>query len=218
MSFDGLPQARTASETPRIAWVVVHVAQVAAAFAVVDRSGASSSRKMLLILFGTIFWLRTLHGACRPLDAGFSWRDALLASVRTGTYQVGFSLLGVTSAAPLDALDHLGLALFAAGITLSLVSDWTLDRFHTRPRSVGGPCTSGPFAYVRHPKYLGDLLWASGWAMATRSIPAWLVVAGHAALLVLVHAPAVERRLAYRYGQAYLAWAGRTALLLPFIY
>jgi protein-S-isoprenylcysteine O-methyltransferase Ste14 len=71
---------------------------------------------------------------------------------------------------------------------------------------------------VRYPKYLGDLAWASGWALATRAGAAWLVVGVHAAILVLVYVPALDRRLAELHRAEWEEWAKRTRRVVPLIY
>jgi protein-S-isoprenylcysteine O-methyltransferase Ste14 len=49
--------------------------------------------------------------------------------------------------------------------------------------------TSGPFAYVRNPLYLGTLITAAGLVVAAREV--WLVLV-FAAVFVLVYLPAIE--------------------------
>ena len=49
--------------------------------------------------------------------------------------------------------------------------------------------TTGPYAYTRNPLYLGSLIIALGFALASRS---WIVAAIAAAILVLVYIPVIR--------------------------
>lgn len=49
--------------------------------------------------------------------------------------------------------------------------------------------TTGPYAYTRNPLYLGSIVMGVGFAVAARS---WWVVAGLAALFVLVYMPVIR--------------------------
>ena len=75
--------------------------------------------------------------------------------------------------------------------------------------------TSGPYAYVRNPLYLGTLTTACGIVVACRDI--WLVVI-FAAVFLLVYLPAIEleeQHLAEIF-PAYLSYAARVHRFLPF--
>jgi protein-S-isoprenylcysteine O-methyltransferase Ste14 len=212
-------EAERSSEAPRITWIIVHVAQVATAFALLDRAAHMAiGRQVVLALFATALWFRTTYRASRILGSGFAWREAVLASGATGTYQIAFALLGASSDVPFGLLDDVAVVLYVCGASLSTLSEVARVRFTRRPGSAGRLYTCGPFAFVRYPRYAGDILWASGWALVTRAPAAGFVVAAHAALLAFVYVPALERRLAARHGAEYRAWAAGTKRLVPFVY
>jgi protein-S-isoprenylcysteine O-methyltransferase Ste14 len=77
--------------------------------------------------------------------------------------------------------------------------------------------TTGPYAYLRHPSYLGALLFALGWGLAFRSL------AG-VALAVLMIVPIVgriraeEAMLSKEFGAEYESYRARTSRLVPGIY
>jgi len=75
--------------------------------------------------------------------------------------------------------------------------------------------TDGPYAFVRHPLYVGNFLLGTGFALACGyllALPLWGL------LFYLYHAPAIERedrKLCNRFPQAWPGWAETTPALLP---
>ena len=78
---------------------------------------------------------------------------------------------------------------------------------------------SGPYAYVRHPLYLGTLLIGAGFASMLRGWLALGVLAAFLGWFVLFYFPRKERtesaRLLARYGEAYGAYKDQVPALLP---
>ena len=74
--------------------------------------------------------------------------------------------------------------------------------------------TRGPYAFVRHPQYLGNFLLALGFCLAA-DLP--LAVLVWAALFVLFYTPAIQHeddKLNKRFGDAWTEWArGRPAII-----
>lgn len=219
MDIERLDLLDRPSEGARTVAVLLQVAQLAVAFAVLDRSGAAPGRVGVLVVFAGVLSARVGFRLFRSAGPGFGWRDAIVTTIATAGYLVGFALLGAQENAPVSSIDAGAFALYAAGALLSTASD-SVRAAHqlARAPALDALCTTGPYAVVRHPKYVGDLAWASGWAVATRASAAWIIVLIHAAILVFVYIPALERRLAGRYGAAYTAWAQRTARLIPYVF
>jgi len=75
--------------------------------------------------------------------------------------------------------------------------------------------TRGPYAFVRHPQYLGNCLLAVGLCLASghpAALLAW------AALFSLFYLPAIERedgRLSKHFGPSWQQWRRRTPAVLP---
>lgn len=63
---------------------------------------------------------------------------------------------GVGSAATLNWLDGLGLAVWLVGFFFEAVGDWQLARFKADPANRGKLLDSGVWRYTRHPNYFGD--------------------------------------------------------------
>jgi steroid 5-alpha reductase family enzyme len=128
-------------------------------------------------------------------------------------------LVLVSGAGPLVILEALALAVAGGGIWLEWAADRELRRFLNRDAAKGGLLTTGPWAWCRHPNYLGELLFWWGLALAGLAASpgsfAWSVAGAVAisALFAAVSLPLMERRLASKPG--FVEYARRTPLLLP---
>jgi protein-S-isoprenylcysteine O-methyltransferase Ste14 len=119
-----------------------------------------------------------------------------------------------------EATRWLGVALLALGGTLRIAPVFILgNRFSGLVAIQPGHTlvTTGLYARIRHPSYLGLLVSALGWALAFRS--------GVGVLLALLLVPPViarmnseEALLASRFGEEYEAYRSRTSCLVPVLY
>ena len=141
------------------------------------------------------------------------WPPLLFAAVVVGGWVAG--LLYPLRWPGLDdpAARLVGYGLGAAGIALMAWALVTLHRAGTTfepHRGADRLVTDGPFAWRRHPIYMGQVLIFLGLAQLTYNV--WF------AILAPVYALAVfwlailpeERHLEERFGQAYLDYKGRT--------
>ena len=75
--------------------------------------------------------------------------------------------------------------------------------------------TRGPYAFVRHPQYLGNFLMAIGICLAA-DLP--LAVLVWAAIFLLFYTSAIQHedgKLSKRFGEAWTEWAGETPAIVP---
>jgi hypothetical protein len=101
-----------------------------------------------------------------------------------------------------------GVALVCGG---ALVRLWAAG--HVRKNEVLE--THGPYAFVRHPQYLGNCLIAVGWCAACGH--PWAVCIW-AVLFYLFYVPAIRReddKLRRRFGEAWQTWRVRTPAVVP---
>ena len=122
-----------------------------------------------------------------------------------------------------DLGTHMGL--FASGVFLWGLSV-VLDRRVREQldaatmlgvKEIAGGATlleQGPYARVRHPRYLSLLIGATGWAMMANHGASYLMVAALVPGIWLV-AGVEERELVERFGDAYLAYRARVPAILP---
>ena len=75
--------------------------------------------------------------------------------------------------------------------------------------------TDGPYAFARHPLYVGNFLIGTGYAIASGYV---LALLAWGLLYYLYHRPAIERedrKLCHRFPETWPAWAEETPALLP---
>lgn len=115
----------------------------------------------------------------------------------------------------------LGAPQYFAGLALMLWGRFTLGKMYDVSSSLGAQLyedhmlvKSGPFAMVRHPMYLGGILWATGAALIYRT---WLVliIALSLPASLLSRAQREEEALAAEFGEAWEAYRRRVPGWLP---
>ena len=125
-------------------------------------------------------------------------------------------LLRVGEAPPSAWVVASGIALTAAGEAVRL---WAVRHIgaisRTRSDRLGSLVTSGPFAVVRNPLYLGNIAMWTGFAMTARLL--WLVPVIVVLLAVEYHAIVKweEQLLEARFGDEYRAYAARVPRWMP---
>jgi protein-S-isoprenylcysteine O-methyltransferase Ste14 len=112
----------------------------------------------------------------------------------------------------------LGVLIMLAGFTLRVGSIVVLGRFFRRDVTVEAAQTvirRGPYRYIRHPAYAGNLLVALGFGLALAN---WLSIAALVALPFLGLLPRIrveEAALESALGEPYRAYEADTARLVP---
>jgi len=175
-------------------------------------------RRLLLMMFSIILWVRMSLTAYFLLKRRFDWMECIAVIGAVAFYQFGFALSGATSVASLSAVDLFSVGLFVLGSYLNTGSEIQRKKFKGNPLNKGKLYSEGLFSFVRHPNYLGDILWALGWAIATRNIWALVVPVVAAAGFVFMFIPQLSAYLSKQYGKQYEDWARRTKRLIPYIY
>ena len=119
-----------------------------------------------------------------------------------------------------ESLRWIGVALFTAGGTLRIWPVFVLGRRFSGLVAIQPEhalVTSGVYATIRHPSYLGLLVNALGWALAFRSGVGVLLTA----LMIppiLARIRAEEVLLSAHFGAEYDAYRSRTWRLIPGLY
>lgn len=114
-----------------------------------------------------------------------------------------------------------GIALMLAGAGLRWLCRRVLGRHFTAIVQVAAEqpvIEDGPYAYVRHPAYLGSLLSIVGLGLALGSWGSVLLIGLTATLVVRYRIAVEERVLVSQLGEPYRRYMARHKRLLPFIY
>ena len=145
---------------------------------------------------------------------GTSFGIGLLLPVVLDGWGMGlfsFNLLGYMLAIVM-MLGGLGLRVWAAR---SLGSYYTRTLLTTEGQKV---VTAGPYARIRHPGYLGDLLLWCGFGVLTSNIVAATLFPLVFVAVYLYRISVEERMLVQTLGEEYSGYRRRTRRLIPFAY
>lgn len=119
-----------------------------------------------------------------------------------------------------NALRVAGVVVYGLGMILTSWAQVALGpQFSTAVTIQDGHelVSRGPFRVVRHPRYLGVILFHVGYALVFRSTLA-LVLSGGVALTLLWRIHDEDDLLRRELGAAWDSYARRTARLIPFVY
>lgn len=183
-----------------------------------DWTLGNATRRSVLFGFSCILWLRITLTGFWLLKRKFGWEEVSGVLMALIAYQLVFALLAVTETRGIDLLDGVAMGLFLGGSYLNTGSEVQRKHFKENPANQGRLYTQGWFRYARHINYFGDVLWVTGWALATRSPWALLIPLMLIALFVFVFIPSLSSYLAQRYGAQYDTWAKSTKRLVPYLY
>jgi protein-S-isoprenylcysteine O-methyltransferase Ste14 len=119
-----------------------------------------------------------------------------------------------------NAVRWLGVALFAVGGALRIWPVFVLGRRFSGLVAIQSGhtlATTGIYGTIRHPSYLGALVFLLGWALAFRSgVGVLLTVLTVAPLVARIRAE--ETLLRAEFGAEYDAYRARTSRLIPGLY
>lgn len=225
-------------------WSVAPIPLVAAWACDPASAGAEPTRQLLVVALVTAWGLRLSYHFLRTFP-GLDHEDWRYTDMRRSSgrlfplvnllvlHLIPTAMLGLACAAaypalvtgtqPLGPLDLLAAAVTLAAILLEATSDRIMRAFRARPREPGSVCEQGPWAWARHPNYLGELgFWWGLYLCSVAAVPAgdraveWAAVGPLVitSLLVFYSAPALDRRLAAR-SPAYRDYMRRVPSLLP---
>ena len=126
----------------------------------------------------------------------------------------------IATAFEADGVRYAGLAPLILGVTLAVWAAAVLGRQfseHVTIQDNHQLITTGPFRVLRHPRYLGAILYTLGIAIVFRS---WVGYAGWLVYVVFIlyRIPAEERLLAGEFGDDWDQYTEKTWRLIPFVF
>lgn len=161
---------------------------------------------------------QALRAAWEP---GFWWKSLPIVFVMQAAVQWVVALGALSGlmapAGPLGLLAMTGIVVALCGLALETLADAELDRFKRRA-APGALLDTGLRAHVRHPNYLGEILFWAGIAMIVLEVGAWAGALSATVIALLLTrvsgAPMLDERLsATRPG--YAAYRARVPGFLP---
>ena len=118
---------------------------------------------------------------------------------------------------PISTIDFLAGIFVVFGTFLNTWPEVMRMRWKRRSENKGKLYTEGYFAHLRNPNYLGDVIWATGWAMASSWTVVWVPIM-ELCVFVLVYIPEKESYLAKRYASEWPTYQAKTFKLIPYVY
>ncbi len=122
--------------------------------------------------------------------------------------------------AGMDFLRYIGLVLFSLGFLGMHWAEFHLDKqfsVHVTIQEGHELITDGPYRYLRHPRYLGIMLFTMGIALIYRSWLALILVALFT-LVLIWRIQGEEALLHQEFGPDWEAYARRSWRLIPLVY
>ena len=215
-------------------WGLGFVVAVWAAFLT---AGEPLARGVLAAVLVTVWGLRlTAYLVWRNLGEPEDYRYQAMRRRRPGSFWIislfqVFALQGVLmwvvalppvlsqgSGSGLNALDFLGVLVFAVGLFFETAGDYQLARFKADPDSKGKVMDRGLWRYTRHPNYFGDFcVWWGIFLVAAAGGLWWTVFSPivMSILLLRVSGVALLEKTIQRRRPEYADYAARTNAFFP---
>jgi len=169
----------------------------------------------------TTAWYRPLGRASRYSRRALGMALLLIPAYVVGLVVVPWEYAHYAGPIPRDgALAWVGLAFFALGALLGAWAMRALSEYYTMRLNVTSGqtlVTTGPYAVVRNPGYLGNILALLGVGLALSSLVGiFLTLVAAVGLAIRIRRE--ERMLLAEFGEHFRAYARRTHRLVPLVY
>jgi protein-S-isoprenylcysteine O-methyltransferase len=145
-------------------------------------------------------------------------RLVIVASLVVSIVEV--RLLGDTRFTLPAEVEPFGVVLLFVGIGLDIAGRLSLRKFYSetvRIRPDHKLITHGVYRFIRHPIYLGVLLYAFSLPLILQNLLGFLITMALTPMLI-IRIRLEEKVLADRFGQEYAEYARKTKRLIPYVY
>ena len=114
-----------------------------------------------------------------------------------------------------------GLAVMATGFGLRIWAAVALGRYYTTTLMMTKGqevVTAGPYAWIRHPGYLGEILIWTGLGVLSSTLVALVLLPTMFVAVLLYRISSEEKMLVKELGDDYVRYRQRTRKLIPYVY
>ena len=122
---------------------------------------------------------------------------------------------------PIDPVEgFVALAVMVLGVGLRVWAAMTLGKYYTTTLMMTEGqkvVTTGPYAWVRHPGYLGEIFLWTGFAVLSSNLIAVFCLPLMFVAVLLYRISSEERMLVKELGDGYVHYQRRTRKLIPFV-
>ncbi|MCG8569530.1 MAG: DUF1295 domain-containing protein [Spirochaetes bacterium] len=175
-------------------------------------------RSLTLFIMIFITYLRMSFTLLVLLKREMGWEEALSVPFAFLLYYVGFSILSLFKKVPYNGVEYAGITLFILGAFINTTSEVLRNQWKKKSENRGKLYTKHFFALCRHPNYLGDLLWVSGFAFVTHNLYSAIIPLFLFSFFAFYNAPILEKYLAKKYSEQFYDYKKRVKMLIPFIF
>ena len=130
-------------------------------------------------------------------------------------------LLGV-AAYPINLPEGaVALAVMVLGVGIRVWAAMTLGKYYTTTLMMSEGqkvVTAGPYAFVRHPGYLGEIMIWTGFAVVSSNLVLFILLPAMFVAVYLYRISVEERMLVKELGDDYVRYRRRTRRLIPSVY
>ncbi len=184
----------------------------------IDVSEGYLIRRIIIFSFSVIVFLRLSFMMFFLLKRKIPMEEAFSVPFAFAIYYIGFAIFGYISNASLDIFDLIGITVYIVGSYLNTASE--LQRFIWKKdkKNKGKLYTINLFSYSMHINYFGDLLWVLGYAILTRNIYAFIIVALLFLFFAFFNIPKLDKYLAEKYKDQFFEYKKKTKKFIPFVY
>jgi len=127
-----------------------------------------------------------------------------------------------TTAFPISLVEGVvALGVMVLGMGIRVWAAITLGTFYTTTLMMSEGqkvITSGPYAFVRHPGYLGEIMIWTGFAVVSSNLILFFLLPAMFVAVYLYRISVEERMLVKELGDDYVRYQHRTHKLIPLVY
>ncbi|MCB0656179.1 MAG: DUF1295 domain-containing protein [Saprospiraceae bacterium] len=176
------------------------------------------ARRWIIFTFNIITFLRIAYTMFFLIKRRIPWEESIGVPMAFAVYYIGFAILSLSTASPINGFTYCGIVLFLTGCILNSGGEFLRAQWKKKPENQGKIYTRGFFGLSRHINYFGDILWVAGYALVTGNPYSAFIPFLLFCFFAFYNAPKLDHYLAEKYGQGYTEYAQNTRMLIPFVY